>query len=108
VQRALDLTGRVKLSSVAAITVTAVPIAGAGRGVDSEGTGVPGPSLPSLVRVEADLANLRPVVAAGAAVPTGLAWAGGAGLAVGRSWYRRQHRQVAELLGWLLDQVGPS
>lgn len=120
IQRVVDLTGRIKFSSVDAIMVTAVPV----------GSGGPGASL---VRVEADLANLRSVVAASAAVPAGIAWAGGTvvtlatgepmvlaaasaggmaaggvGLSVGRAWYRRQHRQVGELLGWLLDQIGRS
>lgn len=133
VQRVLDVTGRIKFSWVDVITVTAVPFAASGPRADAVATATTRLSapLPSLVRVEADLANLRPVVAAGAAVPAGVMWAGGtlvalttgdpiflvaggpggvaaggAALAIGRSWYRRHHRDVAELLGWLLDQVG--
>lgn len=134
VQRILDVTGRIKFSSVGSISVTAVPLPGGGRAAAVATTvreGRRSAAPLSLVRVEADLANLRPVVAAGAAVPAGVTLtagtlislltgdlafvvatgaggvaAGGVGLGVARAWYRRQYGEVAELLGWLLDQVG--
>ncbi|HET7489403.1 MAG TPA: hypothetical protein VFJ85_15860 [Acidimicrobiales bacterium] len=114
-QRSFDFGGRVKLSSVEVVTVSAVPIGGA-----------PG----SLLRVEAEPVDRRLVVASGTALPAGFVFAGGAftalltgndaflvagaaagavagglGLGVTASWYRRRRLLVDELMGWLLDRV---
>lgn len=115
-QRSFDFGGRVKLSVVEVVDVSAVPI--------------PGDRPGALVRVAAQPVDRRPLVAAGGAVPAAAVFAGGAltaavtghdaflvagaaagamaggmGLGVVGSWYRRQRRLVAELLGWLLDRI---